>query len=88
MFYIHDVRILLSLRALQGYFELHFKICFSGELTALSIDTLLDIDDCAAVTPKGFLVLSLNNDTFLKLGVDKGPSVALIRQKAANKIRK
>ncbi|XP_073987735.1 ribonuclease P protein subunit p40-like isoform X1 [Rhodnius prolixus] len=58
-----------------------------GELTALSIDTLLDIDDCAAVTPKGFLVLSLNNDTFLKLGVDKGPSVALIRQKAANKIQ-
>ncbi|KAK9510265.1 hypothetical protein O3M35_005087 [Rhynocoris fuscipes] len=50
-----------------------------GELTALSIDNLLDIDNCAAITPFGLLVLSLNKDLFQELGIDKGPAVDLVK---------
>uniref|UniRef100_A0A069DTE0 Putative ribonuclease p 40 subunit like protein n=1 Tax=Panstrongylus megistus TaxID=65343 RepID=A0A069DTE0_9HEMI len=58
-----------------------------GELTALSLDTLLDIDNCAAVTPRGILVLSLTKAVFQELGVDKGPAVDLIKQMVSQKIQ-
>jgi len=41
-----------------------------GSFTLLSIGTRIDIDDCAAVTPNGLLVLSLTKDTYQNSGLE------------------
>nr|CAD7576026.1 unnamed protein product [Timema californicum] len=45
-----------------------------GRLTVLSEDTSIDLDDCAALTPCGHLVLSLSRETYQKLGIEGKPS--------------
>lgn len=39
-------------------------------MTALSINSRIDCDDCVLITPEGVLVLSLIRDTYLRLGVE------------------
>jgi len=46
----------------------------SGRLTALSIETCIDTDDCAAVTPSGHLVLNLLKETYQTLGLEGAQS--------------
>lgn len=41
-----------------------------GSVHLLSSDTKLDTQDCAAVTPTGFLLLHLTKDTYQELGLD------------------
>lgn len=45
-------------------------LCFTGKLTALSVNNRIDCDDCVLFTPEGVLVLSLLRDTYLRLGVE------------------
>lgn len=45
----------------------------NGQLTALSIDTHLETDDCAALTSNGTLILSLNKESFQALGLEGKP---------------
>ncbi|CAG2054159.1 unnamed protein product [Timema podura] len=45
-----------------------------GRLTVLSENTSIDLDDCAALTPCGHLVLSLSRETYQKLGIEGKPS--------------
>lgn len=47
---------------------------FSGELTALSVGTCIDTDDCAAIIPSGHLVLNLTKETFQSLGLEGSQS--------------
>lgn len=42
---------------------------FEGKLTALSVGTRIDCEDCVLVAPDGDLVLSLAKDTYQRLGV-------------------
>ncbi|XP_049801518.1 ribonuclease P protein subunit p40-like isoform X3 [Schistocerca nitens] len=41
-----------------------------GELTLLSDNTRIDVDDSIAVTPNGLLILSLNKGTYQQLGLE------------------
>ncbi|XP_049950542.1 ribonuclease P protein subunit p40-like isoform X2 [Schistocerca serialis cubense] len=41
-----------------------------GELTLLSHNTRIDVDDSIAVTPNGLLILSLNKGTYQQLGLE------------------
>ncbi|XP_011314803.1 ribonuclease P protein subunit p40 isoform X2 [Fopius arisanus] len=41
-----------------------------GELTLLSINTRIDLENCICVTPKGQLVLSLRAEDYQKLGIE------------------
>ncbi|KAL1124087.1 hypothetical protein AAG570_001857 [Ranatra chinensis] len=50
----------------------------TGEVTALSVKTNLDTDNCVALTPSGHLVLSLAREEFQRLGIDKGPAVNIL----------
>ncbi|XP_054284120.1 ribonuclease P protein subunit p40-like isoform X3 [Macrosteles quadrilineatus] len=45
-----------------------------GELTALSVGTCIDTDDCAAIIPSGHLVLNLTKETFQSLGLEGSQS--------------
>lgn len=56
-----------------------------GEVTLLSVDTLIDVDNCFSVTPSGNLVLSINRNLFLKLGIEKGPAVKVEYLKKENR---
>nr|CAD7445584.1 unnamed protein product [Timema bartmani] len=47
---------------------------FISRLTVLSENTSIDLDDCAALTPCGHLVLSLSRETYQKLGIEGKPS--------------
>lgn len=47
-----------------------FIVDVVGKLTALSVGTRIDCEDCVLVTPEGDLVLSLVKDTYQKLGVE------------------
>lgn len=42
----------------------------NGEFSALSVDTHLDKDNCACVTPFGQLILNLRKEDFQVLGLD------------------
>lgn len=54
----------------------------------LSVDRHLDTDSVFALTPDGFLILSLSRDEFLSLGIEKSPAVSVIEQQKDNKFRK
>lgn len=41
----------------------------NGEFSALSVDTHLDKDNCACVTPNGQLILNLHKESFQVLGL-------------------
>lgn len=45
-----------------------------GKLTALSIGTRIDCDNCFAITPTGTLILILNKDTYQSLGLEGSAS--------------
>ncbi|BES88984.1 Ribonuclease P 40kDa (Rpp40) subunit [Nesidiocoris tenuis] len=57
----------------------------TGETTLLSVDRHLDTDSVFALTPDGFLILSLSRDEFLSLGIEKSPAVSVIEQQKDNK---
>ncbi|XP_066904681.1 ribonuclease P protein subunit p40 isoform X1 [Halyomorpha halys] len=57
-----------------GFIEAFVK---KGELTALSVDKMLDVENCCCLTPSGILVLSLQRNHFLKLGIEQGPAVKI-----------
>lgn len=42
----------------------------TGNLYVLSIDSRIDCDNCAAITPSGQLILSLNKDKYQSLGLE------------------
>lgn len=42
----------------------------TGQLWALSTDTHIDTDNCAAITPSGYLVLNLDKETYQTFGVE------------------
>lgn len=52
-------------------------ICITGEVTALSVETMLDVENCCCLTPTGHLVLSLQRNCFLELGIEQGPAVSI-----------
>lgn len=41
----------------------------TGQLWALSTGTHIDTDNCAAITPSGYLVLNLDKETYQTFGV-------------------
>ncbi|XP_052122700.1 ribonuclease P protein subunit p40 isoform X2 [Frankliniella occidentalis] len=41
-----------------------------GQITALSIDSLVDLDNCLSLTPDGHLVLSLIKESYQELGLE------------------
>ncbi|XP_075212464.1 ribonuclease P protein subunit p40-like isoform X3 [Lycorma delicatula] len=45
----------------------------AGELSALSVGTRIDIDECACVAPNGVLVLSVAREIYQKLGIEGTP---------------
>lgn len=46
----------------------------TGSVTALTIGTNIDIDDCVAITPSGYLLLTVCRETFQSLGIEGKPS--------------
>ncbi|XP_034952377.1 ribonuclease P protein subunit p40-like [Chelonus insularis] len=46
-----------------------------GEVTLLSIDVRIDLENCIAITPTGQLLLSLTTEDYQKLGLEGKPSV-------------
>ncbi|VEN47228.1 unnamed protein product [Callosobruchus maculatus] len=46
----------------------------SGKLTLLSINTRIDCDNCVAITPTGFLVLTVDKETYTSLGIEGNAS--------------
>lgn len=47
---------------------------FIGELTLLSVNRKIDVDNCIAITPTGHLVLSLTVEDYQKFGLEGKPS--------------
>ncbi|XP_066992300.1 ribonuclease P protein subunit p40 isoform X3 [Anabrus simplex] len=45
-----------------------------GQLSVLSDKTHIDVDDCVCITPCGHLVLCLQRETYLELGLEGKPS--------------
>lgn len=46
------------------------KFIKSGALSALSINTRLDLDNCVCITPEGVLVLHLDKVSYQELGLE------------------
>ncbi|KAF6214828.1 hypothetical protein GE061_009571 [Apolygus lucorum] len=57
----------------------------TGETTCITIGTHLDSENVYAVTPDGYLILSITRTQFLDLGIEQSPAVTIIRQKTDNK---
>lgn len=42
----------------------------AGEISLLSTDNWIDLDDCYCLTPTGILILSLNKETYQTFGIE------------------
>ena len=63
---------------LRNFFKINetcIKLCFSGALSLLSIGVRIDVDDVAAITPNGHLVLNLVRESYQQLGIEGKPTV-------------
>lgn len=52
------------------YYITYIFINFLGELTLLTIENKIDLDNSVAITPSGHLILSLLTEDFQKLGLE------------------
>lgn len=44
--------------------------CFSGQFYGISANTRIDVDNCVCITPTGICYLSVNKDTYHRLGIE------------------
>ncbi|KAJ8961227.1 hypothetical protein NQ318_008910, partial [Aromia moschata] len=57
---------------LTDIIDLKFLCSFvkTGTLTLLSVNTRIDCDNCIGITPTGYLILSVDKDTYQSLGLE------------------